>query len=92
MEYHKVNHLLCLVSFLQIFLIIPSFFISSNYQSLRSQRIADMYGFRASYVYALKCWFKDNSVFKVLMVFILWFAFCAFGIRIAEYQSNHMMK
>lgn len=76
----------------QIIFIIPSIFIKSKFQSLRSQRISQMYGFKATYVYALKCWFKENSAFTISISFVLWWLVCSNSIRIAEYRSNPILK
>ena len=51
-----------------------------------------MYGARASYLYALKCWFRENSAVAVSVSFLLWFMICVLAIRTAEYQSNEILK
>jgi hypothetical protein len=51
-----------------------------------------MYGFKATYVYALKCWFKENSAFTISISFVLWWLLCSNSIRIAEYRSNPILK
>jgi hypothetical protein len=50
-----------------------------------------MYGFKSTYIYALKCWFKENSTFAVTFSFGIWFIVCVIAIRIAEYQNNPIL-
>jgi hypothetical protein len=51
-----------------------------------------MYGVRASYIYALKCWFKENSAIAVTVSFVLWFMICVLAIRMSEYHSNEILR
>ena len=51
-----------------------------------------MYGVRASYIYALKCWFKENSAIAVTVSFVLWFMICFSAIRMSQCHNNEILK
>jgi hypothetical protein len=80
----KVNYILVLLGFFRLFIVLRVFLLRTSYMSPRSSRNCRMYGCKASYVFAIKCLFKDTPMFLMGIVFFVSIFVFALGLRISE--------
>lgn len=67
-----------------MFIILRVFLLRTSYMSPRASRNCRMYGCKASYVFAIKCLFKDTPMFLMGIVFFVSIFVFALGLRISE--------
>ena len=78
-----INYSLVLLGFAKILIVVKVLLHRTSYMSPRASRNCRMYGCKASYIFAIKCLFKDSPMFLMSIVFFVSIVVFALGLRIA---------
>ena len=85
---HRVNDIFLVLMFVKVYIPCRFFLMASYYQSSRAQRVCEVNGHRASYLFSIKCMMLDSPYTFVLVNLIASIFMFSYTIRIFDTDLN----
>ena len=80
----KLNDAICGLTLVRVLPLVSGLVSNTGYYSMRMQRLSILYGFKADFVFGLKCLIKQHSLFIISVGMISSIFLFSFGIRVCE--------
>ena len=88
-EQIPLSYIFVLGALLKLFMMFECLMDTSKFKNPRGSRVCRLYGCADSYLYELKCYFKDSPVKLVVALLLFGIAFFSFSFRVSERNKDN---